>query len=247
MTDTYAGSGPPGSGFVISLNPEEMANRFAAPPPYEEEPDDPSQPKTEVEKARAEGTVFFEQFLERIPKREADAIFLFYIQGKRQSDIAVIFGITQAAVSYRLQRAVTRIKFLMSVPIITEEDIRRDLTQVFRIRSPYSDPWKELLDVNILVEMWRTTCQSETAERLKTTQGRVRHRFFRLCGRLKDLAEGPDGRKYIPYRDFFAALQGKKAYNIMRTVTLPQWAGKGTSHDDRAEHRKPKEGTYRAV
>src|SRR5208337_2422667 len=96
--------------------------------------------------------------LDRIPKREADLIYLYFIQKKRQADIAIIFNVTQAAISYRLDRGLKRIKFLLSIPQVTEEDIRRALPEIF----------KEI-DVNILVGMWSTTCQSQVAENLGLT------------------------------------------------------------------------------
>jgi len=151
--------------------------------------------------------------LDRIPQREADLIYLYFIKRKRQADIAAIFEVTQAAISYRLDRGLKRIKFLLSIPQITADDIRTDLDAAF---PP--------LDIDILVGMWETTCQSEVAARLQRTQGQVRHRFFRAVKKLETLAK--DDQKYEPYQKVFSAIASKK-FNILREVKLPQWQGRG--------------------
>ena len=45
-----------------------------------------------------------------------------------------------------------------------------------------SDP----LDVEIMLYMYKTTCQSEVAKRLGVSQGLVRHRFIRTIKRMGD-------------------------------------------------------------
>jgi DNA-directed RNA polymerase specialized sigma24 family protein len=203
-------------GYVIPVDPSELANRFATnDDPYsDEEPVQEPEDDT-VEKILQDGD--YEDrimpLLNRIPQREADLIQLYYIQKKRQADIAEIFGVTQAAISYRLDRGLQRIKFLLSIPPVTEEDLRRDLPEVFKD-----------IDVDILIGMWQTTCQSEVASRLGLTQGRVRHRFFKAVKTLKDAA-AKDG-KFIPYHKVFNAISSKR-FNILREVKLPQWANRG--------------------
>ena len=203
-------------GYVIPVDPSELANRFAtSDDPYEDaepvqEPEDDA-----VEKILQDGD--YEDrimpLLNRIPEREADLIVLYYIQKKRQADIAEIFGVTQAAISYRLDRGLQRIKFLLSIPPVTEEDLRRDLPEVFKD-----------IDVDILIGMWQTTCQSEVASRLGLTQGRVRHRFFKAVKTLKEAAAKDE--KFVPYHKVFGAISSKR-FNILREVKLPQWANRG--------------------
>jgi len=122
--------------------------------------------------------------------------------------------VTQAAISYRLDRGIQRIKFLLSIPQVTEEDLRRDLPGVF----------EQAIDVDILVGMWETTCQSEVASRLKLTQGRVRHRFFKAVKTLETASS--EDPKYEPYFKIFNAIASKR-FNILREVKLPQWADRG--------------------
>jgi hypothetical protein len=200
------------TGYVIPVDPAELANRFSTPSLEDmlEEEDD-SGVRDVFAGEDYEGRIA--PLLDRIPKREADLIWLYFIQKKRQADIAVIFNVTQAAISYRLDRGLKRIKFLLSIPQVNEDDIRRDLPTIF----------KEI-DVNILVGMWSTTCQSQVAENLGLTQGRVRHRFFKAVRVLKEASDKDE--KYAPYYKVFSAISGKK-FNILREVKLPQWANRG--------------------
>jgi len=198
------------AGYVIPMDPAQLANRLIAPTPYvdyeEEGTLDSFFADTDYESRIA-------PLLDRIPQREADLIYLYFIKRKRQADIAAIFEVTQAAVSYRLDRGIKRIKFLLSIPQISVEEIKRDLAGSF-----------QPIDVEILVGMWETTCQSEVANRLNLTQGRVRHRFFRAVKALEALAKL--NQTYLPYQKVFSAIASKK-FNILREVKLPQWQGRG--------------------
>lgn len=211
------------TGYVIPVDPFDLANRFPAAhdPRFDDEDDEPEPEALQVSNEDA-ADVFgvddyksrIEPLLDRIPEREADLIYLYFIQRKRQADIATIFGVTQAAISYRLDRGIQRIKFLLSIPSVTEDELRSDLPEVF----------PQPIDVNILVGMWETTCQSEVASKLGLTQGRVRHRFFKAVRTLEKAAG--DNERFLPYHQIFAAIAGKK-FNILREVKLPQWADRG--------------------
>jgi DNA-directed RNA polymerase specialized sigma24 family protein len=204
------------TGYVIPVDPSELANRFSTPSLEDAFLEDEDERHSGVRELLAEEENYegrIAPLLDRIPKREADLIYLYFIQKKRQADIAIIFNVTQAAISYRLDRGLKRIKFLLSIPQVTEEDMRRDLPAIFKD-----------IDVNILVGMWATTCQSQVAENLGLTQGRVRHRFFKAVRILKDAADRDE--RFQPYHKVFAAISGKK-FNILREVKLPQWADRG--------------------
>lgn len=202
------------SGYVIPVDPSELANRFADPDSLIDA-DEREETDTEIESlfSSDDYETRIMPLLDRIPDREADLIFLYYVRKKRQADIATIFNVTQAAISYRLDRGIQRIKFLLSIPAVTEEDMRQDLAQIF-----------EPIDIDILVGMWQTTCQSEVASKLKLTQGRVRHRFFKAVEVLKVRADGNE--VYDPYYKIFSSIASKN-FNILRAVQLPQWADRG--------------------
>lgn len=216
------------AGYIIPIDPNELANRFPSYDPREEEDEDeiPEECQVSAEdmlEFLGVGDDFGERvvpLLDRIPEREADLIDLYFTRRKKQADIAIMFGITQAAVSYRLDRGIQRIKFLLSIPDVTEEDLRRDLPDIFPLKAKET----RNIDVDILVGMWETTCQSEVAARLELTQGRVRHRFFKAVKALEEAA-GKDSR-FSPYFQIFSAIAGKN-FNILKEVKLPQWVNRG--------------------
>lgn len=203
------------NGYVIPVDPAEISNRFSVFDSLIEliENDGELPEELEATDADADYEAQIEPLLDRIPAREADLIKLYYIDKKRQTDIAEIFGVTQAAISYRLDRGLQRIKFLLSIPQVTEQQLRKDLQVIFRD-----------IDVDILVGMWQTTCQSEVAAQLGLTQGRVRHRFFKAVKVLE--ARASIEPAYEPYCRIFSAIASKR-FNILREVKLPQWADRG--------------------
>lgn len=199
------------NGYVIPVDPSELANRFPA-TNYSIEEYEPDSETIELFTGEDCATLII-PLLDKIPPREADLIDLYFFKKKRQADIAELFSVTQAAISYRLDRGIQRLKFLISIPTVTEEDLRRDLADIF-----------DSIDVDILVGMWLTTCQSEVASKLELTQGRVRHRFFKAVEALKKAANNDE--KYRPYEKIFSSISSKN-FNVLRSVQLPQWCNKG--------------------
>ena len=187
-----------------------------------------------------------EKFLHRIPEREADLISLYHRDRMKQEQIAHMFGITQAAVSYRLHRGIRRIQFLRTIPELDKETFDLELGPRFADQ-----------DREILWLMYETTCQSAIAKMLGLTQGRVRHRFFRSLDKIKDLIideakecyvtlkmERKRGSlitdeeikkevekvvnrsKYAKYWTVYYAISDKH-FNILHEVKLPQFSDRG--------------------
>lgn len=119
------------------------------------------------------------ELMESLPPREADFVDLYYFKRKKQTEIAFIFDCSQPTVCYRLQRATSRIQFLLQLPQVSESDLLLDM------RAFLSDPQ----DVRIMHLMWQTTCQSEAAKELGVSQGLVRHRFLRSIKRMRQFVE----------------------------------------------------------
>jgi len=189
------------------------------------------------------------KYLKRIPVREADFVQLYHRNKMKQEQIAKLFGITQAAVSYRLARGIKRIQFLRTIPELEHDVFVEEL-------SPSFCPQ----DMEILWRMYETTCQSEIAKLMGLTQGRVRHRFFRALQKLtdliaeevqekqiflqalkkhkkpvkeieqaqKDLENCIDESKYAKYRVVFYSISNKH-FNILHEVSLPQFKDRGDS------------------
>lgn len=138
--------------------------------------------------------------IDSLPPREADFVELYYFNQLKQTDIAVIFGVSQPTVCYRLQRATARIQFQLSLPEVERSQLDKD------IEGFLADP----LDVNIMKLMYETTCQSEVASKLNVSQGLVRHRFIRSIKRMGD------NPKMSIYAEIFTLIS--KNLNILREV-----------------------------
>jgi len=221
-----------GSDFEI----EALIEQDLAPAPVEELITD-DQPRLDFEAIA--------RFLPRIPARESDLITLYYRDRMKQEQIARLFEITQAAVSYRLHRGIKRIQFLRTIPELDYGQFELELGPKFTEQ-----------DLEILWRMYETTCQSAIAKEMNLTQGRVRHRFFRSLSRIKELiveevrekeaeikhrAKGGrldkdevqaeleeviEDSRYGKYWTVFYAISDRH-FNILHEVTLPQFKDRG--------------------
>jgi len=140
------------------------------------------------------------EIMRRLPDLEADFVELYYFRHWRQTDIAALFRVAQPTVHYRLQRATARIKYLLELPELDERELVEDLSKFL------DDP----LNVKIMVLMLQTTCQTEVANLLAISQGKVRHRFLSV---IRDLLTSPPHHKYAE-----VFLHVKEHLNIMREV-----------------------------
>lgn len=116
--------------------------------------------------------------LDRIPAMEADMFRMYYIDGKPQTDISDIFGISQAGVSYRLARATRRIKFLVSLPSLSDDDVTAALRS-----TPLNT-----VEIAILLKYRETTQQTRTAVETGLSQSKVRHSLVTSTERLTQWA-----------------------------------------------------------
>lgn len=158
-------------------------------------------------------------FLYRLPPREIDLIELYYNERKNQKDIAKIFGVTQGAISSRLTRAKKRLRFLRNLPKITDDEIDRQL-----------GPFFELLELEIIKYMMKTTCQSKTAQLInekfnftdgkkKMTQVKVRHRFEKCLIKI-----GVEMKSRSDLKKFYTLLNIiKNNLYLLHEVKLPHF------------------------
>ena len=145
------------------------------------------------------------EIMEELPSREADFVDLYFFNHKTQTDIAEIYKVSQPTVCYRLARATSRIRFVLSLPDVTEDEMK------IALGGFLSDPE----DVSIMMLMWETTCQSAVAKTLGVTQGKVRHRFMRSTKRMVD------NESMEKYATIFKAISDN--LNILREVDRPAW------------------------
>lgn len=140
------------------------------------------------------------KMLDFLPPVEADFVEMYFFRRIKQTDIASIFGVSQPTVCYRLYRAIDRIKFLLILPKVDVDQMRKDLSKFM------DDP----MDIDIMMFMYETTCQSESAKRLKVSQGLVRHRFIRSIKKM----QMDESMQF--YGEIFAMIAAN--LNIMRDV-----------------------------
>lgn len=178
------------------IDPAEMAARFSTLDSMQymdsifEEPSEES--AALIERIRG--------ILDVLPAREADFVNLYYFSRLKQTAIAKIFQVSQPTVCYRLQRAAARIQFLLRLPEVTRGEIEEAM------RSFLDNE----IDIQIMLLMFDTTCQSEAAKQLGVSQGKVRHRFIRSLDRMRQI-EGMG--KFVQLFDEIA-----ENLNILREV-----------------------------
>lgn len=163
--------------FVIPWDPYELSKKTAAPVPEEELT--PEQEAQEIQRQESRHIEYqrIKQFLSRIPKREQDIFELLFEHGKIQEEIADMFGLTQAAISYIVQRAIWRLRWLAQWPGVdlTPEQVRTDLTPVVGAER-----------AEILASLLVTSCVSATGDELGLRQGRTRHAMLRAIDTLNE-------------------------------------------------------------
>lgn len=186
----------------IVLDPSDIERMFSTedaissyPSAHEELSDE-----SKIEMARVQ------EVLDQIPAREADFVELYFFKKVRQTTIAELFNISQPTVCYRLQRAAERLRYLIDMPVhdawLMEQDLRGVLT--------------DEKDIQIMLGIVRTTCQSEVAQELGVTQGFVRHRYFRTIDRLKQM-RGMD--RYVEVFEHVA-----QNLNILKETHRSKWS-----------------------
>ena len=181
-----------------------------------------------------------EKYLDRIPKKEADIIKLYYKDRMKQEQIARLFNVTQAAISYRLDRGVKRIQFLRTIPELYIDQFEEEMGELFD-------------DENIVLmwNMYKTTSQSVVAKMMGLTQGRVRNKFFKNLEILKERIEQEANKtagmyrksnpeavdidvkdimsdvvvnsKFAKYYKVFYSISDRH-FNILHEVSLPQFS-----------------------
>jgi hypothetical protein len=152
--------------FIEPVDPAEMASRFSTEDSLDPFPEmDEEWKGTHLEKIKS--------VLDFLPDKEADYIRLYYFKDKKQVDIAKIFDVTQAAVSYRIKRGKERLRFILDMPDLDKHEVYNKLSNFMTRRN-----------AEIFREMYETSCQTEVADRLNLGQGCVRHRFLKNLRKL---------------------------------------------------------------
>lgn len=114
------------------------------------------------------------ELLQHLPEIER-AMLTAYFSGAKQQEIAERYSMTQPGVSYRLGRALERLRFLENYPFLSGDAIESSLTS-FGLSPDES---------KVLAIICTTTCQSSAAKALNWSQGKVRHHHWKAIETLK--------------------------------------------------------------
>ena len=144
--------------------------------------------------------------LDQLPPREADFIELYFFRRVRQTSIAELYNVSQPTVCYRLQRGAARLRYLFDLPKYDLEEMEADL------RGALSDE----RDIQIMLGMVRTTCQSDVASELGVSQGMVRYRFLKTITKLEAMS-GMD-----PWVQVFKYVSLN--LNMLKNTSRARWA-----------------------
>lgn len=217
--------------FVKNIDPVEFARRFSG---------DDRLP-IDCEKIQLKGSIAqIKELLSKIPPREIDLIYMYFILDKGQKQMARILGITQGAVSLRLRKALKRLRFLSNLPKVDIEEMEKDLisflnngeqkTWCLKCRKEFDEFATQCpnclngslipnIEVTIMLRMFETSCQSVVAREVGLSQCGVRHRFLRNLKKIEGKAKADD--KFKKYHISLKMIS--ENLNILREVEVPRW------------------------
>jgi hypothetical protein len=94
-----------------------------------------------------------------------------------QSALGKMFQYSQPNIHYRVNRALERIKVLLTVPVLEPAWIEAELSKHF----------KDEKDIKVMILLYVHSSQSYAARLVGESQGKVRYRFLRCLNILKEI------------------------------------------------------------
>jgi hypothetical protein len=141
--------------------------------------------------------------IQTLPKMERDLLYLYFFVQKSQEEIAVLFGLTQGGVSYRIKRTIQRLQFILSLPPVDFQEMQTDLLKVLSEEQ-----------VKLLCLMSKSSSQTVTGVLTGLSQGRVRYRFLKAIELLKSSADVQP--RFKVYVEYFTKIS--ENFNILRVL-----------------------------
>jgi len=217
--------------FVKNIDPMEFARRFSG----------EDRLTVDSDRIKLRGSLDqVKELLVKIPEKEVDLIYMYYILGKGQKQMARILGITQGAVSLRLRKAIKRLQFLVNLPKVDVVEMTQDLFLLLNNGVPkywcrnchkeyegfitqcsscFSSTLIENVEITIMTRMFETSCQSVVAREVGLSQCGVRHRFLRNLKKIEI-----ESKKNLEFKKYFDSLKMiSENLNILREVEVPRW------------------------
>lgn len=163
--------------WMQSMGTDELDRRFAAAAPSDaDEPE--AEPDATFRRELLSGSAELRAALEMLPPVEQDIIQYCVLQRKTQADVASLLGVSQPSVSWRLHRAMDRLRHLLTRPHPTRAEAEAAMAAA-NIMGDDAETARAFL---------RSTGISATAQELHVSEGCVRGRLSRI---LEALEAGP--------------------------------------------------------
>jgi len=145
--------------------------------------------------------------LQSLPPRELYMLYAVKVLKVEQDDVSDLFHVRQSNISYRLERAIYRIKLHAQLnDLCSETTLRKAL---YAVGLPEDS-------VSAVLGVAKTTSQSATADALCVTQGSVRHKFFTAVTKLREQKDTiPNGEAVYKYLSTIEA-----NYNQLRSIQM---------------------------
>lgn len=147
--------------------------------------------KKRFDDLRCRGKAFID-YLNQLPPTEQEIYKLYYVECKTQKEIADILDKTQGGISSRIKKMSLRVKFIQDLSKITEKITEDDIE--------YLKIFFDEFEVDLIMIMARTTCQTTTATILnskyrdnkKMNQGKVRHKWKLIKEKIGSIMSQPE-------------------------------------------------------
>jgi hypothetical protein len=176
------------------------------------------------------GIDLLKRALQSLPPRELAMLYAVKVLRVEQDDISERFKVRQSNISYRLERACTRIQLHFKIAQTCSETALRRVLYDIGLAEP---------SVRAVLGVVKTTSQSATANTLKVTQGSVRHIFATAIARLREKKDQvPDGDRAYKLLTII-----ESSYNQLRSISIQsRWAWKvgNTNYPTPREQNKEK-------
>lgn len=154
----------------------------------------------------------------QIPEEDAEILRLYFVEGLTGKNVGKrCGGISQAGASYRINHAIERLRWLLSVPVMSEEDVDAALELGVDRRSR---PHPREVRIAVVYELWRTSSQSVVAAASGIPQGTIR---CILDHELRCLARAARKDERIAQLvQWFRSILRARMWNVRRLASTPQ-------------------------
>lgn len=148
--------------------------------------------------------------LQALPPRELHMLYMVRVQRVEQEEARRLYAVRQSNISYRLDRAKSRIKlFDEMTSLVSETQLRRKLLSLGLPENT----------VRAVTGVVRTTSQTAAAEALEISQGSVRHMFSQAIKKLEETD--------IKSKELELLKLVERSYNQLRAICSQQrWVWK---------------------